>query len=297
MPFPTLTLLDSFKRNESELGEAAEHNQWKKWLAKIAGNRGTLIGSEWETKTTAHEGAYWSASEFTNGAVAVTRNAHITSRGTWFLLVNISNPTTELFTGYDLAFGQAGGGTSFEWKLRRWDTNEEAEPEVFLLESGTITLASGQSIGLVAREGKVEFWRKKEGTWELIHASADSKYTKGFVGFWAEEAQNGDLINFEAASAEPAGIRITNPGDQIGRQLKAVHLKLKGTGIATWSATGLPAGLTINSGTGEITGEPTTLEETIVHVKGENEGKTETAEVAFRWTILEPNGDLLDLIL
>ncbi|WP_163511533.1 trypsin-like serine protease [Fodinicola acaciae] len=59
----------------------------------------------------------------------------------------------------------------------------------------------------------------------------------------------------------PTPISVTNPGFQFTQHGKSVSLAMRasgGSGAYTWSATGLPPGLSINSGTGVISGTPTT---------------------------------------
>lgn len=54
---------------------------------------------------------------------------------------------------------------------------------------------------------------------------------------------------------------VNSPGDQMRRINQSVSLQItaSGQGTMTWSATGLPTGLSINASTGLITGTPTTL--------------------------------------
>lgn len=85
----------------------------------------------------------------------------------------------------------------------------------------------------------------------------------------------------------PGGLAVTNPGNQSGTVGTAVTLNntvTGGTAPYTWSATGLPGGLAINSGTGQITGTPTTAGSFAVTVSvTDSAAKTGTA--AFTWTI------------
>ena len=55
-------------------------------------------------------------------------------------------------------------------------------------------------------------------------------------------------------------VTVTNPGSQTGTVGTAKSLQMSasgGTAPYTWTATGLPAGLTINSSSGLISGTPT----------------------------------------
>jgi serine protease len=84
-------------------------------------------------------------------------------------------------------------------------------------------------------------------------------------------------------------VTVTNPGNQTGTVGTAVSLQIHATDSAsgqtlTYSATGLPAGLSINSSTGLISGTPTTAATSSVTVTA-----TDTTgahgSAAFTWTI------------
>jgi Zn-dependent metalloprotease len=84
-------------------------------------------------------------------------------------------------------------------------------------------------------------------------------------------------------------VTVNNPGNQTGTVGTAASLQMTGTDsqsgqTLTWSATGLPAGLSINSSTGLITGTPTTATTYNPTVKA-----TDTTgafgSTAFAWTI------------
>ncbi len=85
-----------------------------------------------------------------------------------------------------------------------------------------------------------------------------------------------------------SGVSVTSPGDQTSIVNTAVSLQIKAssstTGSLTYSATGLPAGLSINSSTGLISGTPTTTGTSSVTVTVKDSGgKTGTA--SFKWTV------------
>jgi hypothetical protein len=85
---------------------------------------------------------------------------------------------------------------------------------------------------------------------------------------------------------------VNNPGAQNGTVGVAVSLQIEATDgdddPLTYSATGLPAGLTIDSGTGVISGTPTTAQATSVTVTAEDDGGA-TGGTTFDWTIVAPN--------
>jgi hypothetical protein len=89
-------------------------------------------------------------------------------------------------------------------------------------------------------------------------------------------------------------VTVTSPGNQTGTVGTAVSLQVHASDSAsgqtlTYSATGLPAGLSINSSTGLITGTPTTAATSNVTVKAtDTTGASGTA--AFSWAISSSGG-------
>jgi len=88
-------------------------------------------------------------------------------------------------------------------------------------------------------------------------------------------------------------VTVTNPGSQSSVVGTAVSLQMQGSsssgGALTWSATGLPAGLPINSGTGLISGTPTTAQTATVTVTARDSGGT-TGSASFTWTVTSSGG-------
>ncbi|MBG0821112.1 putative Ig domain-containing protein [Planomonospora sp. ID91781] len=81
---------------------------------------------------------------------------------------------------------------------------------------------------------------------------------------------------------------LTDPGDQVTRAGTAVSLAMQATGgrpALTWSATGLPAGLSIDASTGRISGTPTAYGTTTVTVHVTDKGG-KTDAVTFTWKVL-----------
>lgn len=283
MPFPTLTLLDSFKRAESPLSNGGK---WQAFFL-INGNTGSCVENiDWEHaegiagKT---YGAYWTPEEFTNPGIAITRDRRIVDQGEWSIWGCLSEPLVANISGYRLQFTKTGEVLSrgeFIVRLERCDKN------VFTTLSTTANelYEEGDSVGLLIAEGKVEYWHKpKGGAWEKRASAADATYTKGFVGFSAKSA-NGDTTNFEAANSGPTTPSVENPGTQFNRILKEVSLQIHTKNVTVYKATGLPKGLAINESTGLITGEPTTVENPLVKIKVENVAK-EVAETSFEWVV------------
>ncbi|MBO4205557.1 S8 family serine peptidase [Micromonospora echinofusca] len=97
------------------------------------------------------------------------------------------------------------------------------------------------------------------------------------------------LLYVNTGGGTPGGPSVNNPGNQSGRKNVAVSLQMTasgGTTPYTWSATGLPAGLSINSSTGLITGTPSTAANYSVTVTASDSG-SRTGSTSFSWTITE----------
>jgi hypothetical protein len=86
------------------------------------------------------------------------------------------------------------------------------------------------------------------------------------------------------------GVSVANPGNQTGTVGVTTSLTLTasgGTGTYTWSATGLPPGLSINASTGVISGTPTTAGTYTVTATATSGGQS--GSTTFTWTI-NPTG-------
>ncbi|GIH21067.1 putative Ig domain-containing protein [Rugosimonospora africana] len=92
------------------------------------------------------------------------------------------------------------------------------------------------------------------------------------------------------AGGGTGGVSVNNPGNQTGTVGTPASLTLSasgGTGSFTWSASGLPSGLSLNSSTGVISGTPTTAATYSVTVTATSGGQSGSA--SFTWTI-NPTG-------
>ena len=90
-------------------------------------------------------------------------------------------------------------------------------------------------------------------------------------------------------------VTVTNPGNQTGTVGTAVSLQISASDSAsgqtlTYSATGLPAGLSINASTGLITGTPTTAGSNNVTVTAKDTTGA-TGSASFTWTINSATGN------
>jgi serine protease len=117
---------------------------------------------------------------------------------------------------------------------------------------------------------------------------------------WANDG-NGGSGACEASHAivsNPGGggntVTVTNPGNQTGTVGTAVSLQIHATDSAsgqtlTYSATGLPAGLSINSSTGLISGTPATAATSSVTVTAKDTTNA-SGSASFTWTISSGGG-------
>jgi hypothetical protein len=90
-------------------------------------------------------------------------------------------------------------------------------------------------------------------------------------------------------------VTVTNPGNQTGTVGTAVSLQISASDSAsgqtlTYSATGLPAGLSINSSTGLISGTPTTAGSSSVTVAA-TDTTGASGQASFTWTINSATGN------
>jgi subtilase family serine protease len=97
------------------------------------------------------------------------------------------------------------------------------------------------------------------------------------------------LTAFQSTSTTGNTVTVTNPGSQTGKVGTAASLQIKATDSAsgqtlTYSATGLPAGLSISSSTGLISGTPTTAATNSVTVTAKDTTGA-TGSASFTWTI------------
>ncbi|MEY2243527.1 M4 family metallopeptidase [Streptomyces sp. NPDC015532] len=168
----------------------------------------------------------------------------------------------------------------------------------------TSSTSDGVAVAGIGRAAALQIWYKALTTYmtsSTNYAGARTAALNAATALYgAGSAQYAGVANAFAGIAvgshvtpPTSGVTVTNPGSQSSTVGTAVSLQVSAsstnTGSLTYSATGLPTGLSINSSTGAITGTPTTAGtySTVVTVK-DSTGATGTA--SFTWTVSSSGG-------
>ena len=108
-----------------------------------------------------------------------------------------------------------------------------------------------------------------------------------------------DAVSVPAQSADPTcsasgGVTVTNPGSKsgtVGTAISSFTLSASGgTSPYTWSATGLPPGVTIGSSTGTVSGTPTTAGTYNVTATATGSGGSGSGSATFTFTVTGGGG-------
>jgi PKD repeat protein len=132
-----------------------------------------------------------------------------------------------------------------------------------------------------------------------VGAYAGQTVTLKLTGVQANSVQTSFVtddytLNTSGSGGTANTVTVASPGNQTGMVNTAASLQMKATDSAsgqtfTWSATGLPAGLSISSSTGLISGSPTTAGTYSVTVTAKDTTNA-SGSTSFNWTINPASG-------
>ncbi|BFU45883.1 beta strand repeat-containing protein [Krasilnikovia sp. MM14-A1004] len=192
---------------------------------------------------------------------------------------------TTVVTATDAA--KIAGSTSFTWDV--------AAAALAVTNPGTQQSTVGQatSLTLAAKGGTTPYTWTAAGLPAGLTLNATTGVVSGAPGGTAtatvtvtatDKVNRTNTATFTwVAATVPA---VANPGAQFSGITLAASLQMTVTGGATpftWSATGLPAGLSINAASGAITGTPTTAGAYATKVTATDAGKR-VGSASFTWT-------------
>jgi hypothetical protein len=299
MTFPTTTILDNFERTEDPLDNSGKWEAWD-WVSATGEAYSGTYG--WCCAGSGTQGAFWTPLEYHEPAVCAEWYPESGSGDYDALWVCATNGEKE--NGYILTVepesGGGGGGPSLEEavahfaggaiggggysvKLVLYKVVEGVQTEL----CKSIYEDSSEEkfyFGVWIHDGECSIWVKYGASWEERAKATDSTFTNGRIGIQGKGAYKFGLLKFAVnESAEESPPTVEKPATQKTHRYETVSFKPTGTTVKEWKAEDLPAGLSINSSTGEITGNPTTIETVTVYLRVKNE--VGSAETSFKWEV------------
>jgi hypothetical protein len=162
-------------------------------------------------------------------------------------------------------------------------------------------VGSGSPLASSIQKARTEFDAKYTPTSSFKTANVPVTVTGvGFFDFLHGQtgvAPNGielhAVLDVQFGSGSGGAVSVTNPGDQTGTVGTATTLQISASdtagGTLTYSASGLPAGLSINTSSGVISGTPTTAgTSTVTATATDSTGPS--GSTTFHWTINPAGG-------
>ena len=237
---------------------------------------------------------------------------------------NPGNSTTKSFT----SSLSASGGTSLI-SLYGWSTNPLVEYYVMENYAGSPPTAGTFMGTVTSDGGTYNIYEHQQvnqpsivgtATFEQYLAirtsptSSGTITTQNFFNAWASHGMNLGTLNYQIMATESFGggsgnssvtvnqgggggtgntVSVTNPGNQSGTVGTAasvqIHATDSGGAALTYGATGLPAGLSVNSSTGLISGTPTAAGTSTVTVTA-RDSTGASGSTTFTWAIANSGG-------
>lgn len=169
--FPTTDVLDNFNRaNAGSLGA-----NWTQYITAFTGTRdGQIVSNQATGDLGTTSQVWWNPSTFDADQEAYFTIATLPSDtelvDIWLRLASIGSGTTD---GYTFRVTFASGADTFD--IRRLDNATGTS-----LDTATVTVSAGDSIGATAIGDELTFWHKPAaGEWTEILSATDATYSAG----------------------------------------------------------------------------------------------------------------------
>ncbi|WUV84872.1 M4 family metallopeptidase [Streptomyces sp. NBC_01476] len=163
--------------------------------------------------------------------------------------------------------------------------------------------SDGLSVPGIGRDNALKLWYKsltERFTSTTNYAAARTQSLQAAADLWGAGsatyntvANTWAAINVGSRVSTPSGVTVTKPANQSTQVNTAASLQIQASstnsGALTYSATGLPAGLSINASTGLISGTPTATGTSSVTVTVKDSTNA-TGSASFTWTVTSSGG-------
>jgi beta-glucosidase len=168
------------------------------------------------------------------------------------------------------------------------DPAASGQPPLSLQGFARVNLNAGQSqtVSFPVTQQNLQYWNASSNAW----ATSTGNYTVSVGDSSASLPLTGTLSVASSQLGTPVTLANPGPQEQLAGTSVNVALSAKDTTggqSVTYSASGLPAGVSVNASTGAITGTPTTAGTGTVTVTA-TDGNGATASQSFVWTV-EPS--------